>query len=138
MARAALDSFPLVLEGLHCTMRIATPAEGVATLTIEGSDTGELGDAPFRALGTLLAKGPALALFIDARGTRGASIGVGSDWALWLLEHREALRQVTMLTRSRLIEVTAKFVRQFAGLGSLMKITTDADAFEEALAAASE
>lgn len=137
MARAALDSFPVDLEGLHCAMRIDAPSPGVVTLTIHGSDTGELGDAPFRALENLLEEGRPLALFIDARDTRGASIGVGSEWALWFIEHRQALRQVTMLTRSRLIDMTARFVRQFADLEPLMQITGDPAAFEEALAASS-
>jgi hypothetical protein len=40
-----------------------------------------------------------------------------------------------MLTGSPFVHITAKLVRNFAELGDLMRIYTDADAFERALAA---
>ena len=115
-------------------MEIASPAPQVAIVTIRGRDVGELGDAPFHGLEPLVSEG--LRLFIDARATRGASVEVSGDWALWLHKHRDALREVTMLTGSRFVHVTADFVRRFAELGELMRITTDPAAFDEALAEA--
>ena len=129
-------SFPVQLEGVHCAMEIANPAPQLAVVTIRGSDTGELGDAPFVALEPLVGQGAALHLFIDARDTRAASVEVSGDWALWLQKHRRELREVTMLTGSRFVHITADFVRRFAELGDLMRITTDPAAFDEALAEA--
>jgi hypothetical protein len=40
-----------------------------------------------------------------------------------------------MLTASRLVQLTAQTVRNFAGLGESMRIYTDPDAFEDELAA---
>jgi hypothetical protein len=125
------------LEGLHCTLAIAWPAPGIALVTISGTDTGEFADLPFRELERGLT-GPVeqLDLFIDGRDTRGASIDVSNDWAAWLSGHRERLQRVTMLTGSRFIRMTAEFVRQFADLGEIMRVTTDLAAFDAELGAA--
>jgi len=61
----------------------------------------------------LAGKGPAR-LFIDARDVRGASIEVSGEWARWLSAHKVQLREISMLTGSRFIEVAADFVRRFA------------------------
>lgn len=121
------------LEGLHCTMTIDEPAPGVALVTIAGTDVGDLGDAPFRALAKTMEPGVLVELFIDARRARGPSIDVSSDWARWLGEHREHLRHVSMLTASRFVQLTADFVRRFADLGELMRIYTEPAVFEGAL-----
>jgi hypothetical protein len=124
------------LEGVHCAMEIRRPAAGVVVVEISGSDVGELGDAPFHALDPLVDREPGLALFVDARRTRGVSIGVSGAWADWLMRRREDLGAVTMLPGSKLVRMTAEFVGRFAGLESLMEITTDPSGFDDALAAA--
>jgi hypothetical protein len=120
------------LEALDCAMTIDEPAPGVVLVSIEGTDIGRLGDAPFQTLAPLVAGDRRVALFIDARHAR-ASIDVSGDWALWLARHRSALCQVSMLTASRFVQVTADFVRRFAELGEQMRIYTDPGAFELAL-----
>jgi hypothetical protein len=127
---------PVRFEGLHCAMTLTRPAPGVVVLAITGHDVGELGDEPFRALEADLAAGRLIALFIDGRNTQGASVSVSSEWALWLRKHRDGFAQVTMLTASRFIEITASFVRRFSELEDLMRVTTDPAAFDEAVAAA--
>lgn len=74
-------------------------------------------------------------LYIDARRTKAASVEVSGDWALWLGAHRDRFAHVSMLTGSRFIEVTAGFVRSFSELEDVMRLYTDAEAFDEALAA---
>lgn len=114
-------------------MTIEQPAAGVVVVAIVGTDTGELGDAPFRALAPLIAGDRRVELFIDARRARGPSVDVSNDWASWLARHRDALRHVSMLTASRLVQLTADFVRRFAELGELMRIYTEPMVFEGAL-----
>lgn len=114
-------------------MTIEEPAPGVALVTIDGTDVGDLGDAPFRALGEAIERGLLVELFIDARRARGPSIDVSSDWARWLARHRDRLRHVSMLTASRFVQLTADFVSRFADLGDLMRIYTDPAVFEGAL-----
>jgi hypothetical protein len=122
-------------DGVHCAIIIRRPAPGVLVLAITGTDTGELGDAPFRAVADDLARAP-IELFIDARATRGASMHVSRDWAVWLGNHRDCFRAISMLTASRFVQLTADFVRTFAQLGELMRVYTDAAAFDAALSVA--
>ena len=119
------------LEGLHCTMTIASPGPGVILVTIVGTDVGELGEAPFRAMAPLMRDG--VELFIDARGARGPAIDVSNDWAAWLSKNRGQLRHASMLTASRFVQLTADFVRRFADLGDAMRIYTEPAVFEGAL-----
>jgi len=121
------------LEGVHCAMVIKAPAPGVAVITIEGTDVGELGEAPFRALEPLLLTSERTELFVDARKARGPSIDVSGDWAKWLVSHRPRLLHVSMLTGSRFVQLSAGFVRSFADLGDIMRLYSDDRAFEGAL-----
>jgi hypothetical protein len=123
-------------DGMHCRIWIEPRAQGVVVLRISGTDIGEFGDAPMLAMSDYLSEHGAIELFIDAREVRGASIEVSGEWAAWLSDHREQLRDISMLTGSRFIEVTAGFVRRFAALQGVMKIYTDEAAFDAALAKA--
>jgi len=129
MERAKDDRF----EGLHCTLVIQRPAPGVIVMTISGTDTGGLGDAPFRALENDLVGDRPIEFFVDARDTRGASVEVSGDWAAWLGRNKPRFRHISMLTGSRFIRLTADFVRRFAELGDAMRIYTDPAAFDGAL-----
>jgi len=62
------------------------------------------------------------------------SIEVSGEWAVWLGKHRVQLREINMLTGSRFVEVTADFVRRFAELEGVMRVYTEAAAFDAALA----
>lgn len=123
----------LRLEGVSCSMTIDEPAPGVVLVTIEGTDTGELGDAPFRALAPRIASGSRVEMFIDARAARGASIEVSDAWAQWPARHADALRHASMLTASRLVRLTAELVQRFYELGDVMRIYTEPARFEGAL-----
>ena len=123
------------LQGLHCEMTVFRPVPGVVVLTIRGHDVGEFGKAPMREIEQYLREDVRIELFVDAREA-AASIDVSGEWAQWLAQHRGSCRGITMLTGSRLIEVTAEFVRGFADLGALMTIVSDPDDFDRRLAAA--
>ncbi len=123
-------------EGVHCRLDIERPGPGVVVVRLAGWDAGEFGDAPMQELGKDLAGTQLLELFIDARAVRGASIEVRAEWAQWLGKHRERFEHISMLTGSPFIQLTANFVRRFAELGELMRIYTDAGAFDADLAQA--
>jgi hypothetical protein len=128
----------LEYEGVHCSLTIRRPAPAVVVVVLRGSDVGEFADFPMRELTRDLERYGSIELFIDARAVRGASIEVSSEWAFWMRTHARNLRQICMLTGSRYIQITAQFARRFVGLGDQMKIFTDAAAFEENLAAATQ
>jgi hypothetical protein len=128
----------LMYNGIHCNIAIEQLTPEVLVLRISGIDVGEFGDVAMQELsGRISSVGP-IDLFIDARNVTGASIEVSGDWARWLREHKSQLRAVHMLTGSRFIEVTAEFVRRFAELQGIMRIYTDAAAFDDAVDAAKQ
>lgn len=120
-------------EGIHFTVGIERPAAGIVLVRFSGWDAGEFGDMPMVELGKDLAKEARIELFIDARDVKGASIEVSGDWSQWLGKHRTSFKQISMLTGSRFIQVTANFVRRYGELGELMRIYSDPVAFDGAL-----
>ena len=114
-------------------MTIERPAPAVVVVRIRGTDVGDLRDAPFRALAPLLEGRRRVELFVDARDARGPSVDVGRAWAGWLIAHRDRLRHASMLASSRMVQLTAGFVRRFAGLDGLMRIYTEPAVFDGAL-----
>jgi hypothetical protein len=123
----------LCFEGVHCSIVLEQPSDSAILLRISGTDTGELGDAPMRALDAWLDLSGPVKLFIDARAVRGASIDVSSEWAAWLKERRTQLRSITMLTGSKFIQITAEFVRRFADLNGIMWVCTEPAVFDLAI-----
>jgi hypothetical protein len=123
-------------DGIHCKLTIQLCPGGVVVLRIAGTDVGEFGEEPMKELNQRLAVGDPIDLYIDAREVRGASIEVSGEWARWLRAHKVHLRDVSMLTGSRYIQVTAEFVRRFSDLEGMMKVYTDERAFDDALHAA--
>lgn len=120
-------------EGVHCTITVKRPAAGVVVVVFEGFDVGELKDAPLVEIERALNAGP-IELFIDARAGQAASVEVSGAWARWLGAHRSGLTQVSMLTGTRFIQLSAELVKRFAQLEDVMRLYTDAKAFDEALA----
>ena len=102
-------------------------------LRLAGWDTGEFGNAAMKEIARDFASNIPLQFFVDARNVKGATIDVSNDWALWLRANRARFAHVSMLTGSPFVQLTAKFVQRFAGLDDLMRIYTDARAFDAAL-----
>lgn len=116
----------------HSTLSIRRPVPGVVVIVVTGTDVGQHGDGPFLALAEDLAGGP-FELFVDARASRGVTIDVSAQWAVWLAGKRASLRAVHMLTGSRFVQLTVNFVRSFADLGELMRVYTEPAPFDRAL-----
>jgi hypothetical protein len=129
----ASDPKSVTFEGAHCAVELKQFSRSLILMGLSGSDTGELRDAPMRTLDEWLAQAEAVEFFIDAREVRGASIDVSSDWATWFTAHRERFKSITMLTGNKFIQITAEFVRRFAGLNGIMWVCTDAKVFDLAL-----
>lgn len=127
--------FPAHYESPTSTLSINTPAPGVVVLTVSGHDVGEFGSEPIKRLESGLAGREDFELYIDARRSQGVSVEVSSEWALWLGTNQSRFERIHMLTGSRFIQITAEFVRRFSQLQGIMRIYTNADAFDEALAA---
>jgi hypothetical protein len=122
------------LVGIHGSMRIERPAPRVVVMRIAGHDVGELGDAPFEQVERALEEDGLIELYVDARDSTGVTTDVSGAWAGFLVKHRAQLAHVSMLTRSKLVQVTVEFVRRFGDLTDKMRLFTDEKAFDEALA----
>jgi hypothetical protein len=133
---AALKDGEILYDGIHCNLLIQQFPNGVVVLRISGTDIGEFGEAPMKALNDWVVGPSPIDFFIDARDVRGASIEVSGEWAGWLNKHKDALSSVTMLTGSRFIQITAEFVRRFASLEGIMRICSEPEVFDGALAQA--
>jgi hypothetical protein len=136
MGGLASEEREIRYDGMHCNIIIERFPSRVAVLRISGSDVGEFGEAPMKALNDSVMSSEQIELFIDARDVRGASIDVSGEWARWLSARKSGLRTITMLTGSRFIEITAAFVRRFARLEGIMRICNDPAVFDFALAEA--
>lgn len=132
------DTQEIRLDGVHCSISITKPEDRIVVMKISGTDVGEFGDAPMKALRACVGDSSTSHLFIDARDVRGASIEVSGDWAGWLSTHRAVLESVTMLTGSRFVQITAEFVRRFSSLEGSMRICTEPMVFDHALLEAIE
>ena len=125
---------PIHYEGTFCELRLDAPAPGVVLLAISGHYTGEFGSLPMTQLEARFAGHDGIELYIDARRTKAASTEVSGGWAVWLGAHRSHFKHISMLTGSRFIEITAGFVRSFSALEDIMRLYTDAEAFDQAVA----
>jgi hypothetical protein len=138
MSRPALPALmeDICFEGVHCTLKLSSPADRLWLATFVGHDVGEFGDAPLRHLAEFLDQSQRMTLFVDGRDVPGASVEVSGNWAVWMQQNRDRLQQVHILCGSRFIHLTANFVKRFAGLEGKMFVYTEATAFEHALGAA--
>lgn len=127
--------FPANYESATSTLSIDTPAPGIVVLTVSGHDIGQFGSEPIKRLESGLADDENFELYIDARRSQGVSVEVSSEWALWLGANQSRFERIHMLTGSRFIQITAEFVRRFSRLQGIMRIYSNADAFDEALTA---
>ena len=126
-----------LMEGSSCRIAIDRVRERVILMRIDGHDIGEFGDSPMKCVDALTPDEGAALLFIDARHARGVTVDVSGAWARWLSRSQSRIAEVHMLTSSRLVEVNARFVRQFTALDGRMQLYTDASLFERSLVTAS-
>lgn len=119
--------------GASCAVGISSVSERRVLVRLLGADHGELGSEPFRELETRLAQGAPLDVFFDLYSAKGATMDVVGSWALWLHRHRDQLGQVSMLTGSVFVRLSAKTVQGFAQLGDKLRLFADPEKFTHAL-----
>jgi hypothetical protein len=120
-------------EGAHFAVELEQLSERLIVMRLRGTDIGELLDAPMKTLDEWLVGVNGVEFFIDARNVRGASIDVSSEWSAWFMANRSQFKTITMLTGSKLIQITAEFVRRFAELNGIMWVCTEPEVFDLAL-----
>ena len=123
------------LETPGCSFLIERRSATLVYVRIDGHDVGEFGEQPMRCIEAFMSPSLPVELFVDARGTRGASMDVSNAWSAWLGRNRGRFSAIHMLAGSRYVHFTAEFVRRFSELEQLMRVHTSAADFDAALAA---
>lgn len=116
----------------QCSIAISRLGVARVLVVLQGRDRGELGREPFVELEKSFVPGKPLDLFIDLQAAVGASLDVSGSWAIWLRANKERLAQVSMLTGSSYIQLSAQAVQRFSELGEKARIYTDRSEFEKA------
>jgi hypothetical protein len=102
-------------------------------MAIAGNETGELGRAPLGEVAAEAAHFPPLKLFIDMTQLTGISVDVSDDWTAWFKANQQSIAKVHALVGSPLVRLTVTVSQLFSRTGNLIRVHTDATAFEAAL-----
>jgi hypothetical protein len=122
-------------ETAECTVSIFRLSVARVLVAFRGRDRGQFGREPFVELEKNFVPGQQLELFIDLQSAVGASLDVSGSWAIWLRANKDRLRQVSMLTGSPFIQLSAQAVQRFSELGEKIRIYSDRGEFEKAFRA---
>ena len=115
-------------------MHISKPRSGAVLVRISGYDTGQFGDAPFEAIRGAIAESGPIELFCDLRAAGGAKTDVREAWTRCFNENRPGLRRVVILVESKFVQTAVEVAKLFSRTGDLITVSTDAGAFEQAVA----
>ena len=126
---------PVRFAAGNCAIEIARVGPNRLLVTLQGRDSGALGDAPFRTLEDMTKDGPGVDLFIDLEHAEGATLDVSGSWAVWMRRNRDRFNSVNMLTGTAFVQLSAQAVKRFSELGERAKIYSSRRDFDEALAA---
>lgn len=109
---------------------------GVLLVTISGADEGQFGSMALDEIKVRLLDHRPLELFIDAEAAVLATVEVSREWTHFFSANRQRLRRVSVLSGTRVIELTVAIARHLSSTGSLIQIYTDRSLFEDRLARA--
>ena len=134
--REVLEGGAVRLTAEGCTFFYQRPRPGVLQVTVQGRDTGQFGPTTLDEIRAEIGRTPLVALFVDARDADRVAMAVSEEWTRFFSEHRSQLRQVNILVRSKVLHLTMSIAQHLSRTGSLIKIHSNPQAFEGALAVA--
>jgi hypothetical protein len=121
-------------DGCAFTLRRLRP--GAIEITIQGYDTGKVGDAFLDLMSAEVRRYKPLEMFVDARQATGVVTPVRETWTAWFQSHQADLKHVTVLVSDKLVSSAVGVAKHFSRTGDLMRIVGDPQRFEELVAAA--
>ncbi|AKI98391.1 hypothetical protein ATI61_12172 [Archangium gephyra] len=131
--RETLEDGSVRLSGGRCSYTYRRLRPGVVFIRIQGDDKGELGEAPRDELREDLSRYAPIELFFEMDESTGANLPVQEAWTAWFSGNRPALKNVSVLTRSKFMHVGAEVVKLFSRTGELIRVYLDPEPFLEAL-----
>lgn len=109
---------------------------GALLVTFTGSDLGQFSYAALDEVQAEMRRWGELELFFDAEHTELISVEVSRAWTHFFAVHRGSLRRVSVLTGSKLVNLTVAIAQHLSQTGNLIQIYTDRSLFDELVAAA--
>lgn len=106
---------------------------GALLVTITGNDTGQFGTAALDEIRLEIMRYGALELFVDAGQALLVSPEVSQEWTRFFSTTRSQLKRVSVLTGSRLINLTVAIAQHLSNTGNLIQIYSDRELFEAAI-----
>jgi hypothetical protein len=109
---------------------------GALLVTITGTDQGQFGTAALDEIRLEILRQGAVELLIDAENAELVTVEVSKEWTRFFTDTRHQLKRVSVLTGSKLINLTVAIAQHLSQTGNLIQIYSDRDLFQIALAKA--
>jgi hypothetical protein len=116
------------------SFRRITP--GALLVSISGNDQGQFGTSALDEIRLEILRHGKLELLIDAEQAELVTVEVSQEWTRFFATTREHLTRVSVLTGSKLINLTVAIAQHLSQTGSLIQIYSDRSLFEAAVAKA--
>lgn len=134
MQKNMLENGAFELESGAGRFVFRRPAPGALLVTIVGNDTGQFGTAALDEIRLEIMRAGAIELLIDAEQAVLVSPEVSQEWTRFFAVTRPQLKRVSVLTGSRLINLTVAIAQHLSNTGNLIQIYSDRELFDAALA----
>ena len=121
-------------SGVFCFRRLKP---GALLVTISGNDQGQFGTSALDEIRLEILRHGKLELLVDAEQAELVTVEVSQEWTRFFATTREQLTRVSVLTGSKLINLTVAIAQHLSQTGNLIQIYSDRSLFEAALAKAS-
>jgi hypothetical protein len=116
-----------IASGLHVAL-IARLAPGVLLVSERGTQRPETRAAMIRELEAEIAAIRPISVFIDARASDRMDAGGRDEWSAFGKRHKSEIQGVTVLVRSKLLEMAFSVMSMFLG-GEAIRIVASEDVF---------
>jgi hypothetical protein len=110
--------------------------ERALLVTIIGNDHGQFGSTALDEIRLAMLRNGELELLIDAERAANVSVEVSQEWTKFFSASRDQLSRVSVLTGTKLINLTVAIAQHLSNTGNMIQIYTDRGLFEAALAQA--
>lgn len=110
---------------------------GALLVTIVGQDTGQFGTAALDEIRMEIMRQGTLELLVDASAAVLVTTEVSQEWTRFFSLSRQQLRRVSVLTGSRLMNLTVAIAQHLSQTGNLIQIYSDRALFDAVTAGCS-
>lgn len=111
---------------------------GALLVTIIGNDHGQFGTMALDEMRLAIMREGVLELLIDAELTSNVSVEVSQEWTRFFSTSRKQLSRVSVLTGSKLMNLTVAISQHLSNTGNLIQIYSDRELFDVAVARAGQ